>query len=127
MPLWTPLCCFVATRHLFSQSLSIVLRCGGLLLYFIFSYSSAKCFRWPGFAFIRLYCSCAIDFMLLHSVCFSRLNRTRIIVFSVSFHLLLSDFDISELRLQLYIRRSIKVLNVPICKVFPTGLDLCVV
>ena len=26
------LCCIVATMHLFSQSLSIVLRCGGLLL-----------------------------------------------------------------------------------------------
>ena len=32
MSLWIPLCCFVATIHLFSQSLSFVLRCGGLLL-----------------------------------------------------------------------------------------------
>ena len=28
MSSWTILCCFVATKHLFSQSLSIVLRCG---------------------------------------------------------------------------------------------------
>ena len=34
---------FVATMHLFSQPLSIVLRCGGLLLNVIFSYSSVRC------------------------------------------------------------------------------------
>ena len=47
MSLWTPLCCFVATIHLFSQSLSIVLRCGGLLLKAICSFSSAKQSRAP--------------------------------------------------------------------------------
>ena len=31
--------------HLFSQSSSIVLRCGGLLLNVIFSFSSARCIR----------------------------------------------------------------------------------
>ena len=41
----TSICCFVATMHLFSQSLSIVLRCGGLLLNVIFSLSSAGCIR----------------------------------------------------------------------------------
>ena len=32
LSLWISLCCIVATIHLFSQSLSIVLRCGGLQL-----------------------------------------------------------------------------------------------
>ena len=36
--------------------------------------------------------------MLLHCVCWTRLIRTRIIVCSVSFHLLLSEFDIPDLR-----------------------------
>ena len=52
--------------HLFSKSLSIVLRCGGLLLNAIFSFSSARCIRWPGFALIRLSCRCVINVMLLH-------------------------------------------------------------
>ena len=50
--------CFVATMLLFSQSLSIVLRCWGLLLNVIFSFSSARCIRWPGIAVIRLSCRC---------------------------------------------------------------------
>ena len=98
--LWTPLCCFVATMHLFSQSLSIVLR-WGLLLNVIFRFSSARCIRWLGFAFIRLSYRCVIDVVLLHCVCCTRLIRTRIIVCPVSFHLLLSEFDIPELWLQL--------------------------
>ena len=97
MSLWIPLCCFVATKvatiHLFSQSLSIVLRCGSLLLNVIFSFSSARCIRWPGFALIRFSCRCVIDVMLLHCVCYTRLIRTRIIVCSVSSHLLLSEYD----------------------------------
>ena len=56
------------SMHLFSQLLSIVLRCWGLLLNVIFSYSSARCIRWPGFALIRLSCRCVIDVMLLHCV-----------------------------------------------------------
>ena len=111
MSLWTPLYCFVATIHLFSQSLSIVLRCGGLLLNVIFSYSSARCIRWPGFALIRLSCHCVIDVMLLHCVCCTRFIRTRIIVCSVSFHLLLSEFDTPELWLQL-IHPSLKYQGV---------------
>ena len=41
--LWTPLCYFVAILHLFSQSLSIVLWCGGQLLNVTFSFFSASC------------------------------------------------------------------------------------
>ena len=39
--------------------------------------------------------------MLLHCVCYTKLIRTRIIACLVSFHLLLSEFGILELRLQL--------------------------
>ena len=88
------MCCFVATMHLFSRSLSIVLRCGGPLLNAIFCFSSAMCIRWPGFALIRLSCRCVIDVMFLHCVCCKRIIWTRIMVCSVSFHLLLSEFDI---------------------------------
>ena len=63
----------------------------GLLLNVIFSFSSARCIRWLGFALIRVSRCCVIDFMLLHCVCCNRLIRNRIIVCSVSFHLLLSD------------------------------------
>ena len=81
--LWTPLCCFVADMHLFSQSLSFVLRCGDLLLNnVIFSYWHTRCIRWPGFALIRLSC-CVIDVMLLHCVCCARLIRIWIIVCSL--------------------------------------------
>ena len=62
---------------------------------------SARCIRWPGFALIRLSCRCVIDVMLLYCVYCTRLIRTLIIVCSVSFHLLLSEFNIPELRLQL--------------------------
>ena len=44
----------------------------------------------------QTFLSCFIDVMLLHCVCCTRLIRTRIIVCSVSFHLLLSEFDIPE-------------------------------
>ena len=72
-----PLCCFVATMHLFSQSLSIFSGVGGLLRIVIFSFSSARCIRWPGFALFGLSCRCAIDVMFLHSVCCTSLIRTR--------------------------------------------------
>ena len=42
--LWKPLCYFVAILHLFSQSLSIVLRCGGQLLNITFSFLSTGVF-----------------------------------------------------------------------------------
>ena len=63
------LCCFVAILHLFSQSLGIVLRCGGQLLNDIFSFSSGTCIRWPGFALIRRSYRRVIDVMLLRCVC----------------------------------------------------------
>ena len=45
---WTPLCYFVAILHLFSQSLSIVLRCVGQLLNVTFIFLSVSCIRWLG-------------------------------------------------------------------------------
>ena len=80
--------------HLSSPSLSIVLLCGGLLRNVIFSFSNSRCVQWPGFALIRLSCSCVINVMLLYCVGCTRLIRTRIIVCSVSFLPLLSKFDI---------------------------------
>ena len=96
--LWTPLCYFVAILHLFSQSLSIVLRCGGQLLNVIFSFLSDRCIQWLGFALIKVSGRCVIDVMLLGLVCRTRLMRTLITIYSASFHLLLLEFDILELR-----------------------------
>ena len=50
----------------FFQSLSIVLRCGGLLLNVIFSFSSARYIRLSVFAQIRVSCRCVIDAALIH-------------------------------------------------------------
>ena len=50
--LWTPLCYFVATTHLFLKSFSIVLPCWGLLLNVIFSFSSSRCIRSIGSEFL---------------------------------------------------------------------------
>ena len=47
---------------------------------------------------IGLPCHCVIDVMLLHCIYCTRLNLTLIIVCSVSLHLLLSEFDMLELR-----------------------------
>ena len=88
------LCVSSLLLHSFFQSLSIVLRCEGLQLNVIFSVSSARCIRWPCFALIRLSGRCVIDVMLRQSVCCTKLILTRIIVCSVSFYLLLSEFDI---------------------------------
>ena len=110
--LWTPLCYFVATMHLFSQSLSIIIRCVGQLLNVTFSIWSSMCIRWPWFAPIRVSCRCVIDVVLLGWVCCTRLIRTRITDCSMSFHLLLREFDIPELSCcrSSYIEvRSIKV------------------
>ena len=73
--------------HLFSQSLSIVLWCGGQLLNVTFSFFSARCIRWPDFVPISVSCRCVI--------------RTLITVCSASFHLLLREFDIPEMLPQL--------------------------
>ena len=45
----TPVLLRIAILHLFSQSLSIVLRCMGQLLNVTFSFLSARCIRWPRF------------------------------------------------------------------------------
>ena len=71
--LWTPLRYFVAILHLFSQSLSIVIRCGGQLLNVTFSFLRAWCIRWPGFVPIRVSCRCVIDVVWLGLVCCTRI------------------------------------------------------
>ena len=84
----THLCYYVAILHLFFQSCSIVLRCGGQLLNVTFSSLRARCIRWPGFAMIKVSCRCAIDVVLLGLVCCTRSMRTLITVCSASFQLL---------------------------------------
>ena len=96
---------------MFSQYLSIVLRCRGQLLNVTFSVLSSICIRWPGFVLFRVSCRFVIDVMLLCWVCCTRLIRILITVCSASFHLLLPEFDISEQRPQL-IHRSLKYLGV---------------
>ena len=56
---------------------------------------------------IKLSCRCVIDVILLCCVYCTRLIQIRIIVCLVSFYLLLSEFDIYELRLHL-IHQSLK-------------------
>ena len=63
--LWTPLRYFVAPMHLFSQSVSIILRCGAQLLNVTFNFLSVRCIRWPGFVPITVSCDCVIDVVLL--------------------------------------------------------------
>ena len=113
--LWTPLCYFVAIFHLFSQSLSIVLRCGGRLMNITFSFLSAMCIRLPGFALIRVSCRCVIEVMLLSWVCCRRLIWTLITVFSVSFHLLLLEFEVSRCRTfqfaRCFLRAQVRIWN----------------
>ena len=88
--------------HLFSQSLSIVLRCGGQLLNVTLSFLSASwCIRCPGFVPIRVSFRCVIDVVWLGLVCYTRLIGTLITVSSTSFYLLLLEFDILYLRPQL--------------------------
>ena len=95
--LWTPLYYFVIILHLFSQSLSIVLRCVEQLLNVTFSFLSAGCIQWPGFVSIRVSCGCFIGVVWLGFVCCSRLIRIIITACSASFHLLQLEFDILEL------------------------------
>ena len=100
--LWTNLCNFVAIWHLFAQSLSIVLRCGGQLLNATCSFSSARCIRWPGLSwseFLAVISSTACSWAL---ICCTWLIRTPITVCSASYHSLLLEFDIPELRPQLF-------------------------
>ena len=108
--MWTPLCYFVAILDLFSQSFSTVIRCGGQLLNLIFSFLSARCpdsgvprcpRQVPGFVPFRISCRCVIGVVSLGLVCCTRLIRTLITVCSASFHLLLLESDMPELRPQL--------------------------
>ena len=101
MSLWTPQCYFFAIMHFFSQSLSIVLRCGCQLLNVTFSFSSSRCIRGPWLGSDQSFCRCVINVIFLGYVCCTRLIRTRITVCSASFHLLLPEFDKLELRRQL--------------------------
>ena len=73
----------------------------GSLLNVIFSFLIAMCIQWPGFVLIRVSCRCVIDVELLGLVCCTRLMRTLITLCSASFHLLLLEFDIPELRPQI--------------------------
>ena len=68
MYLWTPLCRFVAILSFFSQCLSFVIMCGGLLLNVVFSFSSTRCVRLPGFALIRLSYRCVISVICCFTV-----------------------------------------------------------
>ena len=58
----------------------------------IFSFSSVRCIRWPGFDLITVSCRSVSDFILQGFVCYARLIRTRITVCSARFHLLLPEF-----------------------------------
>ena len=87
------LCCYCAFVFLIIDYCSPV---WGLLLNVIFSFSIARCIRWPGFSMIRLSCRCVIDVLLLYLVCSTGLIQTRIIVYSVSFHLLCQSLTYSS-------------------------------
>ena len=91
----------VLLRCIYAFVLPILKYCSpvvGLLLNVVFGFSRARCIRWPCFTLIRLYCRCVIHVIC---VCCTMLIRTWIIVYSVSLNLLLSEFDMSELLLQL--------------------------
>ena len=65
--------------------------------------------------------------MLLDCVCSTRLIQTRIIVCSVSFHLLLPEFDIKSCGRSSFIGvQSYQGVERPIMKVFLAGLGSCV-
>ena len=88
----------------------------GQLLTVTFSFMSARCIQWPGFALIRVSCHCVIDVVLLDCVCCTRFILTRIIVCSVRCLLLLPEFGIvcsSSIRVW-----TVKVSNVPTCRCF---------
>ena len=88
--MWTPLSYFVATMHLFSQSLSIVLRCWGQLLNVIVSFLSTRSIGIQTLVPIRVSCR-VIDVVWLGLVCCRRLIRTLIAVCSASL-----EFEVSS-------------------------------
>ena len=78
--LWTPLCYFVSILPLFSQSLNIVLWCGGQLQNVSFSFLNVD-----GQALSRsVFCRCVIDVVRLGLVCCTRLIQTLITACSAS-------------------------------------------
>ena len=98
----------------------IVLQCGGQLLNVTYSFFSIRCIRWAGFVTIRVSCRYVIDVEWLGLVSFTRLIRTLITVCSASFHLLLPEFDIPELQLQINNWSLMyQAGERPICEVFP--------
>ena len=60
-----------------------------------------RCHR---FFLFRVSCCCVIDVMLLHCVCCTRFIQTRIIVSSVSLNLILSEFDIPGMFINLCVK-----------------------
>ena len=88
-------------KHAFLDTF-VLIRCYFTFVLPILQYCSPMSSSAFGRAFRdQSFLRCVIDVMLLHCVCCTRLIRTRIIVCSMRFHLLLSEFDILELRLLL--------------------------
>ena len=116
--LWTPLYYFAFVFPIPEDCSSVWVSAAECRLQFL----SARSIRWPGFVLIRVSCRCVIDVILLSWVYCKRLIRTPISVCSGGFHLLLLEFDIRGLRRSSSIGVwSMKVQNVPICKVIPAG------
>ena len=121
---WTPLCYFVASLHLFYNARVLF---SGVWVSCWMSPSASSApgvFGAQAFVPIRVYYRGVIDVVWLDLVCCTTLIRTLITVGSASFHLLLLEFDIPELRPQL-IHWSLKYQGVerPICEVFPAGSE----
>ena len=96
--LWRQMCYFVSILHLFSQSLTIVLRCVSQLPNATFQvYSVAR--LCPD----QSSCRCFIGVGWLGLVCCTGLIRTFIAVCSASIHMFILEFEILELRQQLII------------------------
>ena len=108
-------CNFVAIMHLFSQSASIVLRCGDPLLTVIFSISSARCVRQPGCALITF-----LVFESSKSCCWTvHAAQGDFGLESLFVHsLLLPKLDIPELLL--YLPSKVECFNSQDISCFPT-------
>ena len=92
-----------------------------------FSFFCARCIRWPGFVLIRVTCRCVIDVMLLGWVCCTRLIRTLVTVCLRASICFCSSSTYPSCGRSSFIGVwSIKVYDVPICKVFPVGPGLYV-
>ena len=73
----------------------------GLLLNVIFSFLRARCIRWPGFCPDQTFLSLCHRRHVAALCMLYKVNSDLITVCSASFHLLLAEYDISELRLLL--------------------------